>query len=344
VTPSSSLHVVHVCCTAAFAGVERHVSELAAAQVADGHRVTVIGGDQARVREVAGDGVRVLPGHRIDVAVRSLRRLDAAADVVNAHMTGAELAVALSPWVRARMVSTRHFASPRGSRPATRAVVRWSTRRVDAQIAVSRYVAEHVDGASTVVLSGVRPEPDRVPAAGRQKVVLVAQRLEREKDTDVALRGFAASGLREQGWRLQVAGGGSLRDELEALAAELGLGGSVEFLGQRHDVWDLMREAGVLVASRPDEAFGLSVVEAMARGLPVVAAGSGAHLETVGSVPGAGLYRPGDAADAARVLGALASSEQEREEYGARLQVAQRERFTVAQQARRTEAVYREVL
>ena len=33
-----------------------------------------------------------------------------------------------------------------------------------------------------------------------------------------------------------------------------------------------------------------------------------------------------------------------RDEYGARLQVAQRERFTVAQQARRTEAVYREVL
>ena len=47
-----------------------------------------------------------------------------------------------------------------------------------------------------------------------------------------------------------------------------------------------MRTAGVLLAPRPDEAFGLSVVEAMARGLPVVAAGSGAHLETVGSVAG----------------------------------------------------------
>ena len=46
-----------------------------------------------------------------------------------------------------------------------------------------------------------------------------------------------------------------------------------------------MRAAGVLLAPRTDEAFGLSVVEAMARGLPVVAAGSGAHLETVGSAP-----------------------------------------------------------
>ena len=54
-----------------------------------------------------------------------------------------------------------------------------------------------------------------------------------------------------------------------------------------------MRAAGVLLAPRTDEAFGLSVVEAMARGLPVVAAGSGAHLETVGSVPGAALFRAG---------------------------------------------------
>lgn len=338
---SASLSVVHVCCTDAFAGVERHVSELAAAQVAAGHRVTVVGGDQKRVQTTAGPKVRVLPGHRVDVAVRSLRRLERPADVVNVHMTGAEVAVALSPWIRTRVVSTRHFASPRGARLATRLVVRWSTRRVDRQIAVSRYVAEHVDGASTVVLSGVRPEPDRVPAAQRQPVVLVAQRLEREKGTDVALRGFAASGLAEQGWRLQVAGTGSLLSELRSLSRELGHDDVVQFLGHRSDVWNLMRSAGVLLAPRVDEAFGLSVVEAMARGLPVVAAGSGAHLETVGSVPGAVLFRPGDAEDAGRRLHQLASSEHERDIYGALLQAAQRERFTVDEQARRTEAVYR---
>ena len=81
----------------------------------------------------------------------------------------------------------------------------------------------------------------------------------------------------------------------------------------------------------------------MARGLPVVAAGSGAHLETVGSVPGAALFEPGDADDAARLLRELADSQEERESYGARLQVVQRERFTVEQQARRTDAVYREL-
>ena len=342
-TGPSALHVVHVCCTDAFAGVERHVSELAAEHAASGHQVTVIGGDRTRVREMAGPRVRVLPGHRVDVAVRSLRRLDEPADVVNTHMTGAELAAAVAG-VRAPVVSTRHFASSRGNRSLTRPLVRWSTRRVDAQISVSQYVADRVDGTSTVVLSGVRPDPGLVPAAGRRRSVLVAQRLEREKDTDVALRAFASSRLHHQGWSLLVAGDGALRGQLEDLAARLGLGVAVEFLGHRNDVWELMRTSAVLLAPRRDEAFGLSVVEAMARGLPVVAAGSGAHLETVGSVPGAALFAPGDAEAAGRALEQLASSESTREQYGAQLQAAQRDRFTVEQQARRTEAVYREVM
>ena len=344
-TEVPTLDIVHVCCTNAFAGVERHISELAAAQVALGHRVTVVGGHQPRVRATAGDGVVVLPGHAIHVALRSLRRLPTRPDVVNVHMTAAEVALATAPWLRGvPVVSTRHFASPRGNRRLTRLVTRWGTRRIGGQIAVSQYVADHVDGPSTVVLSGVRPEPDRVPAADRQPVVLVAQRLEREKNTDVAVRAFASSGLAGAGWRLTIAGDGALRGELEDLATSLGLGDAVAFLGHRRDMWELMRAAGLLLAPRTDEAFGRSVVEAMARGLPVVATGSGAHLETVGSTPGAALFAPGDADDAARVVRALADSPEEREAYGARLQAVQRERFSVEQQARGTDTAYRELL
>ena len=101
----------------------------------------------------------------------------------------------------------------------------------------------------------------------------------------------------------------------------------------------------MLLAPRTDEAFGLSVVEAMARGLPVVAAGSGGP-------PRDGGLRARRRAVPSRVTpttprGCCASwptREEERESYGARLQVVQRERFTVEQQARSTDAVYRELL
>ena len=222
--------------------------------------------------------------------------------------------------------------------------VRAGERRVDGQLAVSRYVAEHVDGPSTVVLSGVRSEPGRVTAAERSPTVLVAQRLSPEKNNDVAVRAFAESGLAGQGWRLSVAGRGALLGDLERLADELGIRGAVDFLGYRPDVLDLMSQASMLLAPRVDEAFGLSVVEAMARGLPVVASGSGAHLETVGATDGAALFRPGDATDAGRLLRELADAEDRRDSYGARLQQVQREHFTVDEQARRTDVFYRELM
>jgi glycosyltransferase involved in cell wall biosynthesis len=175
-------------------------------------------------------------------------------------------------------------------------------------------------------------------------VVLVAQRLEREKRTAVAIRAFARSGLSEQGWQLQVAGEGAERTALERLSKQLGLGDRVAFLGHRSDVDRLMGDAAVLFASRPDEAYGLSVLEAMATGLPVVATGAGGHLETVGSVEDAALFPPGDAAAAGRLLAELAADPRRRDAYGKALQEAQRTRFTLEAQVAATDAVYRSVL
>jgi glycosyltransferase involved in cell wall biosynthesis len=336
------MRIVHVIRSDGWAGVERHVSELALAQLRLGDQVTVVGGDPARMAAAVGPDIRVLPAARTAGVTLALSRLGGSFDVVNTHMTAADLGATLSPRHRsATLVSTRHFAAPRGATPLLRPVVRAMSNRLDGQIAVSRYVADRVDGPSAVVLSGVPADDGRVPAADRASWVLVAQRLEAEKRTDVALRAFALSGLARQGWRLRVCGKGVMLVQLARLCRELDVEDAVEFLGHRSDVHDLMRKSSVFLASRPDEAFGLSVVEAMARGLPVVAAGSGAHLETVGSVPGAALFAPGDPGDAARLLKELASDVERRDDYGRQLQDAQREHFTVDIQARNTDAAYR---
>ena len=336
------MRIVHVIRSDGWAGVERHVSELARAQVGLGDEVTVIGGDPDRMAAALGPDIRALPAARTAGVTLALTRLGGPFDVVNTHMTAADLGAFLSPRHRsAAMVSTRHFAAARGAVPLLRPVVRAVGRGLAGQISVSRYVADHVDGASTVVLSGVPVDEGRVPAADRQPWILLAQRLQVEKRTDVAVRAFAGSGLAQEGWLLRICGDGSMRPELERLARDLNVEGSVEFLGHRSDVHDLMRSAAIFVATRPDEAFGLSVVEAMARGLPVVAAGSGAHLETVGSVPGAALFGPDDSEEAARLLKDLAADVVRRDDYGRRLQAAQREQFTVDIQARNTDAAYR---
>lgn len=339
------MRILHAVRSDGFAGVERHVASLAAAQHDAGHRVAVIGGDPERMEAAVGRAaVQRRPAR---TTWETARAIDAFArcDVLHVHMTAAELAALVAPRaIRVPVVSTRHFAGRRGTGLPGRVLAAAIAPRIAAQIAISHYVASHIDGASTVVHPGVPAGPDGAAAAARERSVLVVQRLEAEKRTDVAVRAFTASGLAATGWRLDIAGDGAQRRALETLARAQGVAGAVRFLGRRSDVGVLMARAGLLLAPCPVEGLGLAVVEAMAAGLPVVATRAGGHVETVGAVVGAALFPPGDAAQAGRLLADLAADPGRRDAYGAALRSRQRERFTLEAQERATAAVYRSVL
>ncbi len=333
-------------CSDRFAGVERHVALLAAAQLDAGKTVVVAGGDRGPM--LAAMNRPALPhveARTVLETTRQVRRLIRAADLVHVHMTASEVAAVVAAiGSDAPVVTTRHFAERRGSTPPTRVVGRWAATRMSGQIAVSRYAADAIDGRSTVVYAGVRNGPDLGSAPERRRTVLVAQRLEPEKRTDLAVQIFAAAGLGAAGWTLDVAGTGGERAQLERLAARLGVAPRVRFLGQQGDVGALMARSGILLAPCPHEAYGLSVLEGMAAGLPVVAARGGGHLETVGRVEGAALYEPGDVEAGAAALARLAADEQRRSSVAANQQRLQRTMFTIPEQERATEAVYRSVL
>lgn len=342
------MRILHAVRSDGFAGVERHVARLARAQSAAGHAVAVLGGDPPGMRATVGDpSVPLRPAATTGDVLALLRRHGPAADVVHVHMTAAEVAAAVAD-VTTRgfppVVTTRHFARRRGSGARGAAVAAVAASAVRAQVAISRYVAEHVDGPSTVVLPGVDPRPDGPAARERELVVLVVQRLEREKRTDLALDAFAASGLAERGWSLEVAGDGALRGELAAQADRLGISARTRFLGARDDVEALMARAAVLVAPCPVEGLGLSVLEAMASGLPVVAAAAGGHLETLADVDPLALYTPSDARAAGRSLAVLAGDPDRRDAAAAVALAVQRERYTPAAQVAGTQAVYEQVL
>ncbi|MFD4994016.1 glycosyltransferase family 4 protein [Cellulosimicrobium cellulans] len=342
------MRILHAVRSDGFAGVERHVARLARAQSAAGHDVAVVGGAPEGMRATVGDPtVPLLPAASTGDVVRALRRHGAAADVVHVHMTAAEIAAAVAARTTrglAPVVSTRHFARRRGTGARGRLVAAVASSSVRAQIAISRYVAEHVEGASVVVHPGVDDRPDGPRATERDAVVLVVQRLEAEKRTDLALEAFAASGLGGRGWRLEVAGDGAQRTALEDLSRSLGIAGVTSFLGARDDVDVLLGRAGLLVAPCPVEGLGLSVLEAMASGLPVVASAAGGHRETLGGIDPLTLYPAQDAVAAGRALVALATDPARRDACAAAGRAAQRERFTPAAQVAGTDAVYRTVL
>lgn len=335
------MKVRHLVLTESFAGVERHVCVLANEQARRGEDIEVWGGTPDQMRHHLDRRVVHRPAVAlVPTALRSLR--SGRPDIVHAHMTKAELAaVAPVAFLKLPLVVTRHFARRRGT--GSRGVLARSViaGRVDAQIAISRYVAAAVDGPTKVVYPGVESDTGR-PTTPRRPVVLVVQRLQPEKNTDVALRAFAAGA--PGGWALEIVGRGPEEGMLRTLAADLGIEDRVSFLGFRDDVPALMRSSSVLLAPCEVEGLGLSVLEAMSHGLPVVASAAGAHPETVGLAADAQLFTPGDAEQAGEMLGRLAASADLRESYGRQLARVQRTTFTPQAQAEATEAVYRQVL
>jgi glycosyltransferase involved in cell wall biosynthesis len=356
----TAMRILHAIRSDGFAGVERFVLRLAVAQAGAGHTVQVIGGDPERMRP-ALDSAHVAhtatPDRTRDVA-RAVRRLARDADIVNSHMTAADLGAAFALALLRNappLVSTRHFAAPRG-RLGPMPIDAFLGRRIRAEIAISRAVAAATGRPSTVVHSGVPDVPDgpgtsstanAETAAGelrpnRERTVLMAQRLESEKRTDLGIRAFAASALGEHGWRLQIAGEGAERAALESLADELDV--EAEFLGFRDDLAERFRTAGLLLAPCTVEGLGLTVIEAMAAGLPVVAADAGGHTESLEGLDPRALYAPDDPHAAARNLRSLAADDDGRAALGAAGRRRQRAEFTLTAQVAGTDAVYRAAL
>jgi glycosyltransferase involved in cell wall biosynthesis len=332
--------VVHVVTTAKFAGVERYVSDVARETARRGWEVAVVGGHPERMPGALGGGVEWWPGAKAPLALRSLRGVGRR-DVCHAHMTVAEaVALAARALHRAPVVSTRHFAAPRGSTRTGRLLAPWIGRGLACEIAVSEFVASRLERTpDAVILNGVPPSPSLWRSESR--VVLVLQRLSPEKDTLTALRAWQESVLAEEGWTMRIVGDGPERPALESWTVMHQVRG-VTFAGSMADVRPELAAAGILLATGTRDSFGLAVVEAMAAGVPVVASAAGGHLETVGRVPGARLFPPRDhraAADALRDL----------QEDGARERISEsahalaRRKLTSARHVDRLLVVYGEI-
>jgi len=295
--------VVHVITTANFAGAERYVSDVARETATRGWESTVVGGAPERMQAALGRTVRWLPGAGPAQSLHSISRIGPQ-DVCHAHMTVAEaIAVAARPWHRAPVVSTRHFARHRGASLPGRLLAPWIASRLASEIAVSDFVARQLERPpAAVITNGVPPSPVLWQRSNR--VVLVLQRLEREKDTFTALRAWHETRLVDEGWSLRIVGEGSERSILEAWAAAQDIRG-VHFAGWAESVTEEHARAAILFAPATAEPFGLAVVEAMAAGVPVVASAAGGHLETVGLLPGASLFPAGDVAAAAAAVRSL---------------------------------------
>ena len=128
-----------------------------------------------------------------------------------------------------------------------------------------------------VDLDRFHPQPEQE----RPVVVGHVAHLRAEKNQGLLLKAFAAAPSRGAA-RLQIVGDGDQRGALEALTQQLGIHQLVDFLGSVEDTAPVYREMDVFALSSDTEQMPLTVLEAMASGLPVVSTDVGDVRAMVG--------------------------------------------------------------
>ncbi|MCH8748174.1 glycosyltransferase family 4 protein [Patescibacteria group bacterium] len=196
----------------------------------------------------------------------------------------------------------------KGSSPHRHAVLRWLVRRVARVATVCTAISEdtkmrantlHGVEASKITVTHLGIEPQEVEKVDRatlglpENVPLLVSvgRLIPRKDYRTALKIVA----KVPRVHLAIVGEGPLREELARFAQDLGVESRVHFMGYLTEERKLqvLRSADVYLSTAEHEGFGIVFLEAMAAGLPVVAARVGGQVDFLTANENALLSEPG---------------------------------------------------
>ncbi|MFD2262493.1 glycosyltransferase family 4 protein [Lacibacterium aquatile] len=361
-------------------GVERTAVDVAAALVAAGCRAIVVSAGGQMVHELTRVGAE-----HIQLPVESKspwtiwRNISRLADLIKAENVDIVHARSRAPaW-------SAYFAARRTGRPFVTTVAFNSAKRKinrfkkfyssimargDLVIANSYYTAENVranfgvpDVRVRVIPRGINLDIFDPAAVSPERIIQLAQawrldagvpvvmmpaRITRAKGHATLIQAMAQ--VARPGVQCLMVGtdGGKedLRQELEKLATECGVGGTVRFVGDCRDMAAAYMLADVVVsASTEPESFGRTLVEAQAMGRVVVATDHGGARETVVEGQSGWLVPPGDVMEMANALRtALVLPAAVRAAMGAKAQARARQLYAKEAMTGATLAVYNELL
>lgn len=360
------MRILQISSARTLGGGERHVADLSNALAARGHEVYAALPHASPLRNELN---RLPPSNIITLPLRNA--LDAASalrlarvvrekriDIIHAHMARdyplAALARRCAP--HSRLIITRHVLFPMKRlnaltlRQASR-VVAVSEAVADAlrvrRIVPARRIAVIPNGIDLERLDASlhdfnRDRYRRLLQTRARFIVGTVGELSHVKGQDVFIRAASiiARALGDEVEFLIIGEDasrtGETRERLQNLIAEHGLQKRVRLLGRREDVAQLLSCLDVFVSASRSEAFGLAIVEAMACGVPVLAAATEGAREIIED-PATGRLVPVDdfAALAEAVLTLIRHPHAH-----AHISAHARERFSLKRMVDATEEVY----
>jgi glycosyltransferase involved in cell wall biosynthesis len=362
------MKILQICSARELGGGERHLADLANGLARRGHEVyaAVIPSSPllAGLSSVPTKNIAELPmRNSLNVATglklaRLVRQHEI--DIVHAHVArDYPLAALATRRTDARLVLTRHVLFPLNR------IHRLTLRRTARVIGVSQAVtqglrAQGIFDPDTIVLIHNGIDVDRF-AKGREdfapreqsmnkklRVGMIAHLAPIKGQEDFIRAAAIVRGLRDD-VEFIIAGedkshNGEHRQSLEDLIDQLKLNQQVRLPGWVEDISELLSTFDLFVSPARSEPFGLSIVEAMAAGVPVLATMSEGAQEIIEDDQTGRLAPIGDVEALAKGISELLSDSKERIRLSGNARRGVRERFSLDQMLSATEQVYREVL
>jgi glycosyltransferase involved in cell wall biosynthesis len=263
-------------------------------------------------------------------------------DIVHLHAGGLAPRILVRTVSNARIVA--HYHSLLEETPIRIRRPR-SAKLTDLVIANSEATAKTIIGANPLVIyPGVTAPRDPSDTIAQRCRIGVASRLVPLKGLRNLITAVAHLNVSDMSADLEIAGSGVEEANLRAYARDLGVGERVSFLGWVTDSFSAMRNWSIYAQPSHAEGFGISVLEAMAAGLPVVATAVGGIPEVVVEGETGFLVPAGDAESLAERLNRLVRAPELRGRMGARGRARAMSTFTTDREAAQMVAAYDELL
>ncbi len=125
---------------------------------------------------------------------------------------------------------------------------------------------------SRVIVNEISPDFFQIPRSENPKDIIAVGRLSEQKNYKMMIQAFSLIAFEFPDERLMIYGEGNQRKELEMLIEKLNLKNRVRLMGQTKDIPSVLSEAKIFVLSSDFEGMPNALMEAMAAGVPCIAA------------------------------------------------------------------------
>ena len=289
------MKVLHIINSLETAGAERLMTGLLPLMLQQGYQTELLVLNKKRTpfyNQLVEKGVTIhtlhySKGKYNPLVILELRKYLRCYDIVHVHLFPAQYWAAICKWLfrlKTPLVTTEHSTSnTRFNYSVTTWTDRWVYRRYAAIICISEAVNQVMvqrilgqvptltinNGIDIDMFSMAKPLPHSYFSVPDDAYILMqVARFQSEKNQDCVIR--ALKHLPKNVYAV-FAGDGERMELCKSLAKEIGVAERVRFLGVREDIPQLWASADIAVMSSHWEGFGLSILEAMAAGIPAIA-------------------------------------------------------------------------